>query len=181
MSQFTAIIFALSLLACGREEAISEHNSTLDQEETKEREEKGNPETPGNDNETIKNEELPSRDELNDESALPPMATTGAFFTSCYLHKQKILCSLEDEGVIIEDDAEVSYRLEIKLFAGEQYIDASHYDVKVLTHDEWLFKIELDDSLAEYSGSLLVDMKLIEVYPDGNESVIADLRVKQQA
>ena len=134
MSQFTAITFMLSLLACGREEALSERNSISDQEGVQELEVQADP---GNDSEIdpLKGEDLPRRDELNDESALPPMATTGAFLTSCYLHGQKILCALEDDGVIA-DEAELTYRLEIKLFAGDRHINGSHYRDKVLTHDD---------------------------------------------
>ena len=128
----------LALFACGQDESISEINNIADQDENKNLDASRYQKS---ETDISINEDLPRREELNDESALPPMATTGTFLTSCYLHEQKILCALDEDGITV--DAEVTYKLEIKLFAGDKHISGSKYNVKILTHDDWLFKIRV--------------------------------------
>lgn len=172
----SAIILMLSLSACGREESISEINS-ISEQGNRDLDAKGDPRSVIENNHA-RSDELPRRDELNDESALPPMATTGTILTGCYLLGEKVLCAHEENNIL--DDAELTYRLEIKLFAGDEYISGSHYDVKILAHHEWLFKIELRNILVEYTGGLTIEMCLVEVYPDGYENILSELVVKQR-
>lgn len=169
-----AVILILALIACGRDDSIADRDSRSGYKD-RQLDVQVNSETDDRPD-TLNNEQLPKRDELDDESAFPPMATTGAFFTSCFLHERKILCALEDDGGVTKQ--EVTYRLEIKLFSANELIDASHYQVKVVTHEDWLFKIELKDTLAD---NLRLEMILFEAYPDGGEAVIAEFIVKQKS